>query len=278
MRFSERIGAKPAPVSGLNQVTTGVRTALWNALHEVLFPIPPHGSPYNQLAYSNTKFLWNRLGWRTDLAPHAANDAKQMLSNYWFGCEWSDFFDAFESAVLVAGRQRTVDRAPWFEQLNNLLEQQGCAYRFISEQLAPLTNPAEMTAVAAAAESAIPAVASHIRDAMRYLPPNDNPSARNCVKESISAVEAALKSLTNSPNSTLAAALPEFERQYGKLHPALRLGLEKLYGYTSDEGGIRHALVEETAKVTVDDARFMLVACSAFANYLVALSSKKQSL
>jgi hypothetical protein len=159
--------------------------------------------------------------------------------------------------------------------LNDLLEQQGCAYRFIDEQLAPLTNATEMAEVASAADSAIPSVGRHIRDALGLLPPAKNASPRNSIKESISAVEAALKHLTGKPSATLTDAIPVFEAKYGKLHTALRLGLEKLYGYTSDEKGIRHALIEESAKVTVDDARFMVVACSAFANYLVALASKK---
>jgi hypothetical protein len=49
--------------------------------------------------------------------------------------------------------------------------------------------------------------------------------------------------------------------------------LVTLFGYVTDEGGVRHALIEEAAGVTGDDARFMLVTCSAFANYLVTLSA-----
>lgn len=45
--------------------------------------------------------------------------------------------------------------------------------------------------------------------------------------------------------------------------------MEKLYGYTSDEDGVRHPILDE---VSVDeaDARFMIVTCSAFVNFLVA--------
>ena len=41
----------------------------------------------------------------------------------------------------------------------------------------------------------------------------------------------------------------------------------KLYGYASDSDGIRHALSKETG-YKQEDAIFMLVACSAFVNYL----------
>ena len=52
-------------------------------------------------------------------------------------------------------------------------------------------------------------------------------------------------------------------------HPALLDSFEKLYGYTSDGDGIRHALTEDGKEVDFNDAKFMLVTCSAFINYLI---------
>jgi AbiJ N-terminal domain 4 len=196
-----------------------------------------------------------------------------MLSEYWFECDWTGFFDLLEHVADLIATQHRETRQSSYGGLNHILEAQGCAYRFITEKLAPLTNPAEVSEVARAAESAIPAVASHIREALSLLPPSSDASPRNSVKESISAVEAALKVLGGDASATLTTGLSAFEAKFGELHPALRAGLVKLYGYTSDEKGVRHALVDEAADVTVDDARFMVVICSAFANYLVALSS-----
>jgi hypothetical protein len=46
---------------------------------------------------------------------------------------------------------------------------------------------------------------------------------------------------------------------------------QKLYGYTSDENGIRHASVfDPKAKVDETDALFMLGACASFVSYLLA--------
>ena len=42
-----------------------------------------------------------------------------------------------------------------------------------------------------------------------------------------------------------------------------------MYAYTSDEDGIRHAILDETV-IDIADAKYMIVACSAFSNYLVA--------
>ena len=58
-----------------------------------------------------------------------------------------------------------------------------------------------------------------------------------------------------------------------KLHPALEKAYEAMYGYTSDKDGIRHSLSEESA-LGFEDAKFMLVSCSAFINLLIEKTAK----
>jgi hypothetical protein len=72
--------------------------------------------------------------------------------------------------------------------------------------------------------------------------------------------------IANSQSDTLGAALKKISVK-APIHPAFEQALLKLYGFTSDEGGIRHALMEETS-LGYADAKFML--CSAFANFLLA--------
>ena len=45
--------------------------------------------------------------------------------------------------------------------------------------------------------------------------------------------------------------------------PALRVAFPKLYGWTGDEDGVRHVIMDE-ANVGFAEAKFMIVACSAF--------------
>jgi hypothetical protein len=54
------------------------------------------------------------------------------------------------------------------------------------------------------------------------------------------------------------------------LHPALEKAFLSLYGYSSDEDGIRHPILDDPSSVGFDEAKFMLVACSAFVNFLIA--------
>ena len=92
----------------------------------------------------------------------------------------------------------------------------------------------------------------------------------NTIKESISAVEAAVNIVNGTEGKTLGDALKQLDKKK-KLPETLKIAFNKLYGYTCDrETGIRHALIND-AKCPPDfaDAKFMLVACSAFINYLM---------
>ena len=49
----------------------------------------------------------------------------------------------------------------------------------------------------------------------------------------------------------------------------MKSALNKLYGYTNSEEGIRHALIEnQGANVDIDEAIFMFGVCASFAAYL----------
>ena len=87
------------------------------------------------------------------------------------------------------------------------------------------------------------------------------------IRESIHAVVSVARWV--APGSKeLKPALDSLARQ-GALHPALRKGLIALYGYTSDEQGIRHELLDQTeTQAGQDEAVFMLGACASFASFL----------
>ena len=78
------------------------------------------------------------------------------------------------------------------------------------------------------------------------------------------------KILSGKDKAELGDALATLERD-GKLHGALKKGYTALYGYMSDANGIRHALMEED-NLSADDAKFFLLACTSFVNYLKTLA------
>ena len=269
-KFSQRIGARPPPRSGLEEASPELRTALWNVLHKPAFP---NEDEHRERALAHARALWNHLGWRTDQVPQLPHQMRESLATEWFSCRWHEFFDLIEFTARTLATSVSPVRQQWFEMLNRILESKGCAYRFVAERIVPLTNSTEATEVMRGAESAIPDVCVHIREAAKLLPPNAGANPRNSIRESIAAVEAALRHLNGNPSATLSEGLAVFEDKHGPFHPSLRQGLAMLYAYTADESGVRHALSEESGGVSGDDARFMLVTCSAFTNYLVTLSA-----
>ena len=107
--------------------------------------------------------------------------------------------------------------------------------------------------------------AAHLRAASACINAGDWPGS---VRESIHAVESVARQLDPAAAQTLGPALDSLETR-GVLHPALKGAFSKLYGYTSKEQGVRHALLDRAnAQVGRDEAVFMLGACAAFASYL----------
>lgn len=157
---------------------------------------------------------------------------------------------------------------------NAVLERELSAYRFVGEKLTQITSDVEIAAVeeAMAAEDSFCHVALHIKTALGLLADRKSPDYRNSIKESVSAVEAACGLITNNEKATLGEAIKELKSHVG-LHPALEKAFSSMYGYTSDAEGIRHALMDEPT-LAFEDAKFMLVTCSAFVNYLTAKSAK----
>ena len=120
----------------------------------------------------------------------------------------------------------------------------------------------------AARDSRLAGVSAHIECALEHYADRENPNYRNSIKESISAVESIARVVSGRDKATLGDALKTIEES-GQLHPALKKGFLNLYGYTSDEQGIRHAMLDEP-NLTAADARYFLVSCSSFVNYLKA--------
>jgi hypothetical protein len=254
-RFSERIGETKPRASGPREISITLRIALWNYFHPMIFE---NDTTFHGIVVE----IWRHLDLPSDEVPEwpYGDKVREMLKQQWLSLEWERMYGVIElCADLLAPDIRfgSETRESWYRQLNDLLDSEGCAYRFLDEQLAPITNPHEIAEVHTASECAIVSVSEHIREALNQLPPNPKASPRISVKESITAVEAAFKNLTDSPSVTFQEGLRAFEAKYGPLNRVQKVGFEKLYGYTNGPDGIRHAMVDDAAtEVTLADARF----------------------
>ena len=134
----------------------------------------------------------------------------------------------------------------------------------------PQSSPQEGDAVRAAmgvlAESGMDGARAHLLKAAGAI--NEGRFA-DAVRESIHAVESVAKVISGKSGATLGPAIDELQGRGLLTHGSLAEGFKKLYGYTSDEKGIRHALLEKgDANVDEEEALFMFGACASFCSYL----------
>ena len=192
------------------------------------------------------------------------------LESHYFKCEWYKAYDFIEFIADKYPDKSTNDM--FISSCNTVLEQESSAYRFVGGKLTQMTSEEEIAEIEEVLSSPLQPVSTHMKRALDLLSDKESPDYRNSIKESISAVEAISKAFTGSTKGTLGQALEKLEEKI-KLHPDLKQAFKNLYGYTSDAEGIRHALMGES-NLTHDDAKFMLVSCSAFINYLISKGSK----
>ncbi|MDD9819545.1 MAG: hypothetical protein OXR07_01540 [Nitrospira sp.] len=207
-----------------------------------------------------------------------------FVKDIFLKAEWFLVFDLIEfclqelkllrdSLSAVATDRRTLPAPPLFEyRCNQVLEKENSAYRIIEGLVTPITSKQEIGAIGTALRVPYGAAKEHIEKALALGSDRENPDYENSIKESISAVESIAKEVTGESKATL-GKLTEMLN----LHPAFQDGLNKLYGFTSDVGGIRHGgYPNEDPPLDQATARFMLVLCSAFVNYIIARNPKQQ--
>lgn len=187
--------------------------------------------------------------------------------------EWYTKFDLIEFSISVL-RNSTPKNDRYYATivnnfvkiLNSTFKRLDYAYRVVDDQIVEITDQEEIAAIEEAVRQDS-AVKTHLEDALKHLLNRPTPDYRNSIKESISAVEALCREITGE--STLGDALRVWEKKGVKIPTFLKSGIEKLYIYTNDKRtGIRHALMDEAEMPTFDEAKFMLVTCSAFVNYI----------
>ena len=195
------------------------------------------------------------------------------LRKSFFTVEWYKVFDFIEffanNFIYRASPNNNID---FMNFCNKILERENSGYRFINGIICPITTKIEIEEIEKAINESIDPVGEHLNRSLELLSDRINPDYRNSIKESISAVESMCLILVNKPNAKLSDALKELETKIS-IHSALKSAFNILYGYTSYENGIRHSLLE-ISDLRFEDAKFMLVACSAFTNYLKSKSNK----
>lgn len=268
MKFSQRMGiTEVRSAIQTDGMTDELRNSLWNVLDRVVwsaqgFMYVSYGEPDIE---PFTKVLWAQYYKRpTDERPDQDDRKLLKIREYFFSAKWYEVYDFVEFCLWLARLQKYRSLP---EDLNVILAREMSGYRVIGNELVPVTDSNEVESITEAiSKSPFAGARTHFAQALKHLSDRHSPDYRNSIKESISAVESACREVTGNSKATLGDALKQLQRTTG-LHGALQAGFSSLYGYTSDEAGIRHAMLHAPT-LTQADAKYFLVSCSAFVNYL----------
>lgn len=284
MKFSQRLGITPVEkILQIDSIDEELKNSLWSVLTAFYWekfdrPKWDMGSRVDYISRSNIGSLFQAL-WLyyfkkpIDTIPTHFYDDRgglRILRQYFFSAEWFEVYDFIE---FVAAHGPEQQKDMFVSVCNSFLERENSAYRFVNGKIAEISSSEEISEIENAISKSTPfyGVKQHLKAAITMLSDRSNPDYRNSIKESISAVESLCKTVSGDEKATLGAALKVLEKK-GLMHPALKSAFSSLYGYTNDTDGIRHALMAES-NLTSADARFMLISCSAFINYIIAATS-----
>jgi uncharacterized protein with PIN domain len=276
LRFSQRIGETPIRNAlQIEEMDKDLRVGVWNCFQIAVLDDPR--CPSNTVRVLFFKRMWHNFFKRPvdGIDPGYLKGCIDTLREWYFEAEWHQVYDFIEYLAQEPEDSPHLGSPSAFSKLcNGILEREMSGYRIVKGQIMEITDEQEIRAIEAALSEKGPwsVSAEHIRRSADLLFDRKNPIYPNAVKEAISAVESACCAVTGEAKATLGQAIKEVEKKHS-LHPAFREAFSKLYGYTSDSGGIRHGSID-LAKVTFEEAKYMLVACSAFVNYLKGISAK----
>lgn len=282
--FAEAEGKTKYPsILKWGELDQRLRTALWTPFY--LFIDSGIDYDHDSEDYNGSHFFKH---------PHKGILIREFVNRrHRFVHEWPDYF-ARESCIKNwAEFFKKQDYVSLLDFITFVVRDRDCPAHLINELSEAFDQPFSPYRLSAEAKTIFPAIGheqtealkrdlsaafaspfqgskSHLQNSLGALGEGDY---RATVREAIHAVESAVRDFTDDPNAVLSKASKRLVKEFG-VHKALADAFEKLYAYTSDENGIRHALVlEENDKVSLDEAAFFLSACAAFVGFL---SRKKQ--
>ena len=187
---------------------------------------------------------------------------KEEIERLYKKSEWYKIYDLMEYIGLK------IKNKSYQDEINKKLERNKSAYRLVNNNVCPITNQTEIDSISQSSSTKFENVNKHIIKAIEIFSNKQHFDYENVIKESITAVET-MCTIIVGKTTTLGDALKKLEDTGLQIHPSLKTAFSKLYGYTSDGNGIRHAGNIGGPNSTFSEAKFMLISCSAFINYLI---------
>lgn len=261
--FSERYGyTKASDILQTDGMTQELRNGLWSELLSC-FPslIQSRHFLCDQFWCDMYKYFFKQP---IDDIPSFVY-RRSLFKELYMTLPWFKVFNLME--FFLARELSPADKKEFTDAANLIFEQEGSGYRIIDGLVAEIIHEEELKEIETTQSSDLSsAIKIQIHQALKRLSDKQHPDYRASIKESISAVETLLREITGE--KTFGPALKKIESHGIQIPKALEIGFQNLYGYTCGTDGIRHALMEEAIPVYFAEAKFMLVSCCAFINYI----------
>ena len=269
---AEGIDQLPRPLA-LQELPTEVRNLLWSYIYESVKNETTSDICDNLFVIGSWKgilydFHVNSLCKAADEFSYALVDQTRELKKLFQEAPYNQVFDFIQFVLRH-------DAKPYkfLDVIQSILKRHKCAYMVINDgpSIIPIAIPEQRESIEQSfevlASGPFDGARTHLRESAKCIHASDYAGS---VRESIHAVESVARNLSQDAKSSLAPALRALSEKDVVLHGAFKKAIEGFYGYSSDENGIRHSLLdEEEANVDVEDAAFMFGACASFAAYLV---------
>lgn len=241
MKFSQRQGiTKVRSILQEDEIDTDLRNSLWNLFELTIFkPLNGHDFVEQEPGFRIIRSIWlNFFKLPLDELKGYWPQDKDFIREWFFKAQWHEKYDLVE---YVAVDLKETAKWHYIHLANRILEKELSAFRFVQDQLTRITSNGDTEALNKALTNAdrFLGVRSHLENALDKLGNRQHPDYRNSIKESISAVEALCQQLTNDPKATLGSTIKRLQKGGIIIHQSLEKAWSALYGYTSDEGGIR---------------------------------------
>lgn len=271
LTFEQAEGASPIPSQlALGELSKQLRSILWMVIHQLL----EDNKSYAEFGYGD---------------PYLSGNFEKILRDYWilhefnFADEYNNKFEFWQDRLGKIFKTSEYTKVFGFLQfvlrhrlcphnlknvLNACLERGRAAYFISGDTIMPAATLEDGSVVKAALDAAHGA--GHVGARTHLLRSGGLLSEgawADSVRESIHAVESVAKKIAGE-GATLSSALIVLQKQ-GRMNPNLKRAMNALYDYTSDEQGVRHALVLSEAEVSENDAIYMFSVCAAFVTYSI---------
>lgn len=279
--IAERLGfAESRAVIQVDSLDDDTRRDMWNTMHQAISAIGPAVLRNPSRRYGDHTTISGDFARRVATAfLRVANDDFRGKGETWAALRQRVESGPYWDALLCAERLgqefdrsrepeiKAIGRGYW-GALNYVFETEMVGFRAVDGHIVESHTSTESDAISRALADAAPfaGVREHLDQAVTRLAKKPAPDLAGSVDASISAVEGVVRAVTAAKD--LSKGLKALEAKGIKPHGAFRDGLDKLYGYTSDEKGVRHGSIEK-ADLDRATATLMLVTCSAFVSWFI---------